>query len=134
MGNRAVIQFQFPAADHNTEDTTGLYVHWNGGIESIQAFLDAAKDYGVRSDDYGLARLAQIIGNYFGGTLSLGAGKMKFLDCNNWDNGTYVVKNWKIVERKFVPDYAPEEFDQKKYEGVLEGVREANDRFFLDKR
>jgi GGDEF domain-containing protein len=39
----------------------------------VTAFLDAAKELGVRSEnEYGAARLCQIIGNWFGGTLSIG--------------------------------------------------------------
>lgn len=37
MGNRAVISF-----DEN-DNATGVYLHWNGGPESVLAFLAAAK-------------------------------------------------------------------------------------------
>ena len=98
MGNRAVI------TDGKKE--FGIYVHWNGGPESVCAFLTYAKLSGVRSCDfdecYCFARLAQIIGNFFGGTLSLGVGPLKKLDTNNGDNGTYVIDyNFNVVERLF---------------------------------
>ena len=68
MGNRAVVTVEGSA--------TGVYLHWNGGEESVTAFLRAAKDLGVRgpvSDtSYFYARFVQIIGNYFGGTTSVG--------------------------------------------------------------
>ena len=64
MGNRAVIQMQ----DYDV----GIYLHWNGGRTSGEAFLETARDYNVRGDDYGIARLAQMMGNFFGGTLSVG--------------------------------------------------------------
>lgn len=68
MGNRAIIAFEGMK--------TGLYLHWNGGPESVYAFLDYAdqtvgKERGW-DDNYCVARLCQIIGNYFGGALSLG--------------------------------------------------------------
>lgn len=94
MGNRAVIEFK------NTG--IGIYLHWNGGRESVEAFLKAGKDLQVRSDDqYAPARLCQIIGNYFGGSLSLGIGPIDSLDCDNMDNGTYVVERWQIVDTRY---------------------------------
>lgn len=64
MGNRAHIIF--PKA------RVAIYLHWNGGLESVVTFLDYASEIGMGDDSYGAARLCQIIGNYFGGTLSLG--------------------------------------------------------------
>lgn len=94
MGNRAVIQIK--------DSELGIYLHWNGGVESVLAFLEAAKQLDVRDpindDAYCLARLTQIIGNFFGGTTSLGIGLAKYLD--NSDNGTYVIgKDFEIVRR-----------------------------------
>jgi len=87
MGNRAVITM----AKKPTENSVGIYLHWNGGPESVLAFAEAAKHFGVRFHDetYGMARLSQIIGNFFGGTLSVGVGTLRQLDCHNYDNGTY---------------------------------------------
>jgi hypothetical protein len=86
MGNRAVITLD----QEPTDDSIGIYLHWNGGPESVLAFAEAAKQFGVRTSDvsYGTARLAQIIGNYFGGTLSLGVGTLATLDTGNGNNGT----------------------------------------------
>ena len=64
MGNRAVIHFQ--------GSSVGMYVHWNGGRDTIEPMLEVAKEYGLRDADYGLARLAQMFGNFMGGTLSMG--------------------------------------------------------------
>lgn len=97
MGNRAVIAFG------KDENSTGIYLHWNGGPESVKAFLKAAKDLGARDpleDNYGIARIAQIIGNFFGGTTSIGVGPLKELDTDNYDNGTYYVgPDFSIEER-----------------------------------
>lgn len=51
-------------------------------------------------DCYGFARLCQVIGNFFGGTLSVGINTVDKLDCDNWDNGVYIIEGWKIVDRK----------------------------------
>jgi hypothetical protein len=120
MGNRAVIQF-----GQDPSKSVGIYLHWNGGRESVQAFLDYAKEMQVRDDDqYFPARLTQIIGNFFGGTLSLGIGIADTLDRDNGDNGTFIVEHCEIVGREF---YEDGEFDQTYYEGVLANVRLAND-------
>jgi hypothetical protein len=79
----------------------GIYLHWNGGYDSVHAFLEYCKLQGFRSDDYGIARLTQVISNYFGGGLSIGVDQCCRLDCDNYDNGVYLVRNWNIVGRKF---------------------------------
>lgn len=101
MGNRAVITTA-PFSVNNV----GIYVHWNGGPESIVAFLAAAKRMDMRSPEsdpsYAMARLTQIIANYFGGSTSIGIGVCRDLDCDNGDNGTYLIGgDWQIVRRKF---------------------------------
>lgn len=125
MGNRAVVQFG------KGSDALGIYLHWNGGEESVQAFLDAAKHYEVRTDDYGVARLTQIICNFFGGTLSVGVSLAKNLDRDNGDNGTFIVKDWEIVEKLYAPKHLlGQEFDKEYYDGVFKQTLERNNSFF----
>lgn len=53
-------------------------------------------------DDYGLARFCQIVGNFFGGGLSLGVVTDVYpSDAEGIDNGIYSVKGWRIVNRYF---------------------------------
>lgn len=97
MGNRAVI---------TTEDKKiGVYLHWNGGRDSIEGFLGYCKQAGFRSPDddcYGWARLCQVIANYFGPDgLSVGIDLYDNLDRDNGDNGVYIIKGWEIVGREF---------------------------------
>src|ERR1039458_9908794 len=89
MGSRAVITFD----KKPTPDSLGIYLHWNGGPESVLAFLEAANQLNVRigDDGYEFARVVQIIANFFGGTTSIGVGKLKTLDCDNRDNGVFRV-------------------------------------------
>ena len=93
MGNRAVIKFK--------DCEVGIYLHWNGGRDSVEAFLDYCIMKEFRDGEYGVARMAQIIGNYFGGNLSIGAcGTLCALsDLNPGDNGVYIIDDWKIVGR-----------------------------------
>ena len=96
MGNRAVITTE--AKD------IGVYLHWHGGRDSVNAFLTYCKLKGYRcpeSDCYGWARLCQVISNFFGGVLSVGIDRYDRLDTDNGDNGVYIIKNWEIVDREF---------------------------------
>jgi hypothetical protein len=96
MGNRAVIATE-------TKDV-GVYLHWNGGYDSVSAFLTYCNLKGYarpEQDGYGWARLCQVIGNFFGGSTSLGIDLYSHLDTDNGDNGVYIIKDWKIVGREF---------------------------------
>lgn len=99
MGNRAVI---------TTKDKTlGVYLHWNGGRDSVEAFLKYCELKGYRcpeKDCYGWARLCQVLGNFFGGECSVGIDLYDRLDRDNGDNGVYIIENWKIVGREFAPN------------------------------
>ena len=53
------------------------------------------------SDNYGWARLCQVIGNFFGGECSIGIDEYDVLDTDNGDNGVYIIENWEIVDREF---------------------------------
>lgn len=99
MGNRAVITTR----ENYENNGVGVYLHWNGGRDSVEAFLKYCELKGFRSPTtqcYGWARLAQVISNFFGGTLSIGIDTVDKLDCDNWDNGVYIIEDWKIVGRE----------------------------------
>lgn len=114
MGNRAVITASKALSVKDSSDL-GIYVHWNGGRDSVEGFLEYCKLQGFRSPEldgsYGYARLLQVIANFFGsGGLSIGIGQCCNLDCENWDNGVYVIKNWKIVDRKYFDGSEQQEY------------------------
>lgn len=96
MGNRAVITTK--------KKKIGVYLHWNGGRDSVEGFLAYCKKAGYRtpeSDCYGWARLCQVIGNYFGGALSLGIDRFEALEKSaDFDNGVYIIEGWEIVGRE----------------------------------
>lgn len=88
--------------------TMGVYLHWNGGTDSVKAFLKYCemKDYrdfeGKYSDGYGIARFCQVAGNYFGGNCDIGlvSNVSETEDyASGLDNGIYIVDGWKIVNR-----------------------------------
>jgi hypothetical protein len=137
VGNRAVIAFVNDKGECDV-NSVGIYLHWNGGRDSVEGFLQTAKDYGIRSGSYGLARLTQIICNSFPGTLSVGVGIVKKLDCDNWDNGVYWVdKEFNIVGREHIEKYGltPGTFKEQrvyKLADFVKEVKEVND-FVFDK-
>lgn len=104
MGNRAVITASKSTAVAGSSDL-GIYLHWNGGRDSVEAFLTYCRIAGFRSpdvDNYGWARLVQVIANFFGGDgLSIGFDKCSKLDCDNYDNGVYIIRGWEIVDRQY---------------------------------
>ena len=122
MGNRAVIRIDGESA--------GIYLHYNGGLDTIKPLLDVAREYGIRGDDYGIARLAQMLGNFFGGTLSIGVSQLDELDQDNSDNVTYFVdSNFNIIERLY---FSGEEQDYWDYDEMKARIKKVNDQFFLN--
>ena len=124
MGNRAVI------ASSKDNDSVGIYVHWNGGLESVLAFLEVARqrDYRdpIEDSSYGMARLTGVIHEFLDGGLSLGINTLNMLDVDNWDNGAYLIgADWKIIERwgkgsenkMKVSDL--DELEKKQYKGIV---------------
>lgn len=107
MGNRAIVK---PVGKN-----IGVYLHWNGGRDSVEAFLTYCKLKGFRSfdDSYGLARFCQVVGNYFGGSLSMGIMTDVYMtedDASGLDNGIYEVKDWEIVGRRGAPHFEQNEY------------------------
>ena len=101
MGNRALI---IPKGN----ESIGVYLHWNGGTDSVTAFLKYCelRDFryfgGDKADGYGLARFIQVVGNYFGGGLSIGVQAVSDdleKEAEWLDNGIYIVDGWEISER-----------------------------------
>tara|TARA_R110000803_G_scaffold36475_8_gene78296 strand:+ start:82 stop:522 length:441 start_codon:yes stop_codon:yes gene_type:complete len=103
MGNRAVIAFKTDELSSIPESyRPAIYLHWNGSRDSIEAFLQSARDAGIRSGAYGVARLTQLIANYIGGTLSIGVTCYCLTDKDNHDNGVYWIDDgFNIVGREY---------------------------------
>ena len=121
MGNRAVITTR----ENFDNNGVGVYLHWQGGETSIKAFLKYCELRGFRApeeDNYGCARLTQVIANFMGGDgLSVGVDTVNHLDCDNWDNGTYIIEGWKIVGH----EYGAPTKDRYKMIDMLHSIDEA---------
>lgn len=120
MGNRATITVA-PFSKTNA----CIYVHWNGGRESVEAFCAAAKELGYRAPgsdpQYSLARLTGLICTFFGldADTSIGLGTVDQLIGAGDDNGCFVLGgDWEIVERR---DYKGNVIDDSDYEAPAQG-------------
>ena len=131
MGNRAII------TDSNKE--MAVYLHWNGGRDSVEPFLAYCKARDFRRDSYGLARFCQVVGNYFGGGKSIGVlaypGDAEAITMAD-DNGVYVVRNWEIVDRVYPKNWYGEqrEYDFDKMLHAVDDAQPESERLggYLD--
>ena len=113
MGNRAFIRF--------VGEDAGIYLHWNGGRDSVEPMLEYCRLKGYRFDDYGVARMCQVVWNWFGGDCSIGVWSCKGYsdsDLDPGDNGVYIVSDWKIADRYPKQDYEQNQYD--KYEFMID--------------
>lgn len=111
MSNRATVFFT-EKHDVGSGFSPGVYLHWNGGPESIYAFLTEFKRRGYGHDmDYDAARFTQIVGEFFDSEyftgLSLGvvngpcsyAALAEYVTHSDLDNGAYIVSGGEVVAR-----------------------------------
>ncbi len=126
MGNRAVIAIKDKYVEK--ENNPCIYLHWNGGRDSVQRCLDVQHELEMRGAEdpcYALARLTQIICNALGGELSCGINIYSRADTNNFDNGVYWLDNvdgkLSIIEREFAPEV--EQTYHLKQEGGAEAMK-----------
>jgi len=101
MGNRATVIF----TDGNGSFSPAVYLHWNGGPESIYGFLNEMDRRHIRTDQYyECARFIHIVGDFFDQDevdgLSLGVTNapksatlkdLEKVDVDYSDNGLYLV-------------------------------------------
>lgn len=127
MGNRAVVKFkEVPGV--------GVYLHWHGGRDSIEAFCEYCKRREFREDDYGVARFVQVVANFFGGALSVGVAPPEALDEDNWDNGSYTISlmDWKIKKREFFKGEEQKEYDLEEMVREIDRRQPENDRLYKE--
>lgn len=104
MGNRAIIV--------GKGASIGIYLHWNGGRDSVEAFLgwaEMAELPGLDESGRGVAPLVGMLVNYFGNdgtTVSVIPVNPRNLRGENpGDNGIYVVEGHTIVDRVHAPHF-----------------------------
>lgn len=103
MGNRAVIT--------EIGKLEGVYLHWNGGRDSVNAILYYCKHFLVKPqaisnelNDFEFVSRCIGLDPYKGEDYSK-------LDCDNGDNGVYIIKDYEIVGRMYQPITEQTEYD-----------------------
>ena len=113
MGNSAIITTK----ENFEKNGIGIYVHWHGGRDSVEPFLEYCRLRKFRppeEDCYGWARLTQVIANFFGGYLSVGVNTLNHLNRVYLDNGIYIIQGWRIIGREFSHKEEQKDHDFKK--------------------
>lgn len=94
MGNRAVITFS------TANNAPAIYLHWNGGRASVEGFLSAARQLGLRhartpqAQAAALDSIAEMLARYFFRCeVGMNVYRLHFAgsDRDNGDNGTYLL-------------------------------------------
>lgn len=161
MGNRGTILMPEtePACSGHA---VGLYGEWNMGPESVYAYLDYAREVGLRGGSCGAARLCQIICNFLGGTVYVGCFVADMAEPWRWcsmaeDGGSFILTAsdpgapglWRVARRVFwrneLIEYSPEqiafeEADARRHpcwmgdHTILDEIREKNAAYFTPAR
>lgn len=120
MGDRAVITTR--AGWESRNDNLGVYLHWCGQKECVSAFLAYCKMKGCpppEADCYGWARLCQVTGNFLGGSDCVGIDVVSRLECDNFDNGVYIIENWEITGRELCDPDEDADCGDREFEKLL---------------
>lgn len=144
MGNRAVI---------TTEDKTiGVYFHWQGGYDSVYPLLQYCSNFGIPSPEknpvLGFGAIANIMRAFNTPTKQLfyipsfvmdslvddvEINLYDRLDYDNHDNGVYIIKDWKIINRLYyeVPEQSGYDFIEmyKRYHTAFKKIKDLDEIF-----
>jgi len=120
MGNRATVIF----TDGKKSFSPAVYLHWNGGPESVYGFLEELNRRKARADqEYECARFIELVGEFFDqeelGSTSLGVvngpksdkpADLAKVGTDHGDNGFYLVNrtNGGVVVRRFIEHWSKE--------------------------
>lgn len=90
MGNRCEVHFK------NDDDQHVIYLHWNGGPESVVAFLETMRERKWDRMDYASARFVSVVGEFFdadGNGDGCSLGLFDAVTGAGDDNGLYEVES-----------------------------------------
>jgi hypothetical protein len=134
MGNRAVITFS------TANNAPAIYLHWNGGRASVEGFLSAARQLGLRhaptaqAQTEALDQLAEMLARfYFRCNVGMTVYRLHYAgsDRDNGDNGTYLIgRDLTIIDRFFKP--RAEEINREKTAAIIEQITAAAPIFNLE--
>ena len=135
MGNRAVITFS------TANNAPAIYLHWNGGRASVEGFLSAARQLGLRhartpqAQTDALDQLAEMLARYyFRCNVGMTVYRLHYAgsDRDNGDNGTYLLgQDLTILARLY--HTGGEEINREKTAAIIEQITAAAPIFNLEK-
>jgi hypothetical protein len=135
MGNRAVITFS------TYTNAPAIYLHWNGGRASVEGFLSAARQLGLRhaptpqAQTEALDQLAAMLARfYFRCNVGMTVYRLYYAgsDRDNGDNGTYLIgRDLTIIDRLFKP--RADEINPAKTAAIIEQLTATAPIFNLEK-
>jgi len=127
MGNRAVITFS------TANNAPAIYLHWNGGRASVEGFLSAARQLGLRhaptaqAQTEALDQLAEMLARfYFRCNVGMTVYRLHYAgsDRDNGDNGTYLLgQDLTILAR--LHHNRGEEINREKTAAIIEQITAA---------
>jgi len=127
MGNRAVITFS------TYTNAPAIYLHWNGGRASVEGFLSAARQLGLRharghqAQTEALDQLAEMLARfYFRCNVGMNVYRLHYAgsDRDNGDNGTYLLgQDLTILAR--LHHNRGEEINREKTAAIIEQITAA---------
>ena len=78
------------------------------------------------------SRLCQVIANFFGGALSIGIDRCCSLDCDNYDNGVYIIQGWDIVGRRYFEGEEQRNYNLEEMVYEIDLAQPEKDRLYRD--
>ena len=138
MGNRAVLVWKDKDGHYN-DNSIGVYLHWNGGRDSVEAFLAYCEMKNLKSPTedvhIGIENFVDVVAHFFRNGQSIYVDHLHSLDQDNYDNGVYVCDGWSIVDRKYMEGEEQNEHDfSEMLHAINAGQVQPFDIFDLDNR
>lgn len=133
MGNRAVVKFE------SRDEKHGIYLHWNGGPESILAFLQVMQDRKWVRMDYASARFTAVAVEFFDYQGDCNGYSVGIVDNptawkDGCDNGIYLVsqdenKGWIVNHNgKVIDAYSLDQRDKKTMQEIVKILSQSRDK------
>ena len=113
MGNRAVI------TQSTASNAPCIYLHWNGGADSVKGFLAVAKNFDITgSPTEQMDILAELLAKHFFNCevnqKTVYRQEYGSSDTDNYDNGVYLIDSkWDLVDRLYKRYPEQKQWDSK---------------------
>jgi hypothetical protein len=115
----------------SVDSDVAIYLHWNGGRDTVEPVLEVAKEYGLTGDNAGMNDLYKMFHNMLATDMAETAYVGRVEEYNgsaSGDNGVYIIdKSFNIIDRL---DFENEEQQIYLFEDIYDWTRKENDKYF----